>query len=126
MREVSEAEAPQYGNISLRVEIPSDDGQVPVVYANNVGVTFSPHDMTLHFSWFAVPPTGEPPPAGTVVPATVRLVSKVSIPLTMVRAFADLLDGQADAWEASFGGKIPLVQSRAEQEREAEETRSTE
>lgn len=119
MHGVSESADPPYHSATLHVQIPADDPNVPVVYANNVGVTFSPHDMTLHFSWYAVPPTSQPPEDG-VLQATVRLVTKVSIPLSLVRPLAELLRGQATAWENSFGGKIHSISQRPSQEAERE------
>jgi hypothetical protein len=82
-----------------------EPGDTMALYANFLQVTGSPHDFTFHFGWYTVPAFVEPPEGVVNVP--IRPLAKVSIPLNLVRATINLLQLQAEAWEANFGEPLP-------------------
>jgi hypothetical protein len=84
---------------------PAESPETPAVYSNFAQATVSPHDMTLHFGWFAVPPLMEPPEETVQVP--IRPLVKVTIPLNLVRGTIALLQRQLEAWEGSYGQQMP-------------------
>lgn len=89
----------------LRLIAPTELGQTPLAYANFVQVTGTPHDFTFHFGWYATPPFTEPPQGS--VDVEVRPVTKISVPLNLLRGIVRVLEMQAQAWEADMGQALP-------------------
>jgi hypothetical protein len=90
-----------------RLVPPTGMGGPQILYANFVQVSTSPHDFTLHFSWFTSPLMSEPPPPGSVIEITPRPLASISIPLTLVQGIITVLQSQVDAWEAAFQRPFP-------------------
>jgi hypothetical protein len=89
----------------MRLVASTEPGDTMALYANFIQATASPHDFTFHFGWYTVPPFTEAPAGPLDVP--VRSLAKVSIPLNLVRATIELIQRQADAWEANFDATLP-------------------
>jgi hypothetical protein len=68
-------------------------------------VTFTPHEFTLFFGHFAIPPLPEAPGRELEVP--VQPLVTVALPLNMVRGLVDVLQRQLEAWETNFGSEVP-------------------
>jgi hypothetical protein len=116
LRAVSDAPE-QAQRISLRVA-PEATPETTRAYANFVQLNFTPHDFTLHFSWFGLPPTiGDDRPESGVIDADTRVVAEITIPLTVARPLLRLLERQTAGWEESFG---PLPGSADEPAEEAD------
>lgn len=77
----------------------------PGPYSNFVQATFTPHDFTIYFGSFNLPPVSEQPQEALQVP--VRPVVTVSVPLNLVRGLIGVLQSQIANWEGSFGQPFP-------------------
>jgi hypothetical protein len=93
------------GEAQYQLVPPPESADTPAVYSNFAQATISPHDMTLHFGWYAIPPLLERPEETVEVP--IRPLVKVTIPLNLVRGTIALLQRQLESWEESFGQAAP-------------------
>jgi hypothetical protein len=105
---VSEAaNPPQPQPVALKIVVPLDPGDTPVLYANHFHASGTPEDLTMHLGWYAIPPFTEAPETAEVeVP--VRQLAKVTVPLSLVRGIITVLENQLTAWEKNFGQPVPV------------------
>jgi hypothetical protein len=92
--------------VSFKVMV-DNEAVVPVIYANNVGVTATAEDMTMHLGWYALPVITEQPGDADVIPVPVRPLAKVTVPLNLVRGIIAVLQNQLAQWEQNFGPLPP-------------------
>jgi hypothetical protein len=102
---VSEAAIPEGHPVTLKIVVPTEVGQTPMLYANHFHATITPEDMTMHLGWYATPPLTEPPTGQIEV--HVQPVAKVTVPLNLIRGIVTVLQNQIQAWEQNFGQEIP-------------------
>jgi hypothetical protein len=95
--------------VQLRLVPSADSFEIPIVYSNFAQVTVSPHDLTFHFGYYAIPAFTEPPQG--VVDVPVRPMVKVTLPLSLVRNLIHVLEAQAEQWEGNFGQPLPAEPS---------------
>jgi hypothetical protein len=81
-------------------------GEQAIVYSNFVQASISPHDLTMHFSWYSTPTLSEPPAGPIDVPVRGPLVS-VSIPLNLIKPVIRVLEAQIASYESSTGQRLP-------------------
>lgn len=116
------SEAPDGTPVSLHIKRPPSAEYPPPMYANQVQITYTPEDFTLHFSWYSIPALDEPPEDGVIV-APAAPIGRVVIPLNLMRNLVALIERQIAQYERSFG-KIPEHPNKPEwmkeQEKEAE------
>lgn len=93
-------------SVTVRLLASPDLADTAAVYSNHVQATFTPHELTLHFGFYAIPALPEPPESGQI-DVQVRQLVKVSIPLNLARGIVGLLEQQADGWERNFGMPLP-------------------
>jgi hypothetical protein len=93
------------------VPSPETEG-VPVIYANFFQGTVSPHDLTMHLGWFAIPALLDPPTETVQVP--VRPLMKVSLPLSIVPGVIEVLQSQLQTWRDTFGSQPQEAQEARE------------
>lgn len=89
------------GQAEFKLVPPPESAETLALYSNFAQATMSPHDMTMHFGWYAIPPLIEPPEGA--VDVEIRPLVKVTIPLNLVRGVIDLLERQLSSWQESFG-----------------------
>jgi hypothetical protein len=102
MSPVSERALPE-GASTVRLVGSPELGETMALYANFVQLSFTPHDFTFHFGWYALPAFTEAPPAGQTIDVPIRPLAKVSIPLNLVKAVIPLLERQIEQYELAFG-----------------------
>jgi hypothetical protein len=88
--------------VELHISRPESGDYPPPAYANQVQVTYTPEDFTLHFGWYSIPPLDAPPLDG-VIEAPVAAIARVVLPLNLARNLAALIEHQARQYEKSFG-----------------------
>jgi hypothetical protein len=94
--------------------IPPDMSEAPFFYSNMVQVATSPYDFTLHFSWFAPPLVTEPPAEDIQV--TARPMASVTIPVTLMGSFLQVLQDQFENWQNRVRQSLPSESSSAQEE----------
>ena len=90
---------------TLRLRRDPDAPQPPPIYANQVNVTFTPEDFTIHLGWYAIPALTEEPEGQ--IELQVEPVARVVLPLNLVRGVIAVLQKQIEAYEQSFNTTLP-------------------
>jgi hypothetical protein len=115
------SEATEGTPVSLHIKRPPSGEYPPPAYANQVQITFTAEDFTLHFGWYSVPALEEPPEDGVIEAAVIPL-GRVVMPLNLMRNLVALIERQIAQYERSFGS-IPDHPNKPdwmqEQEKEA-------
>lgn len=97
------AEQPPELAVEYHLVPPSPEEGVPIFYANFFQATVSPHDMTLHLGWYAVPALTQAPTEPVSV--QVRGLAKVSVPLNLVPGIVNVLQTQLENWRTSIAAQ---------------------
>jgi hypothetical protein len=89
--------------LQVSVGAPVEPDFLRPVYANQLNMTFTPHDFKLTFSYLALP--NEPPVPGPDGTVQIRptAVASVVIPATLMHALMSVFNTQFDKYLQQFG-----------------------
>lgn len=89
--------------LQVSVGAPIEPDFLRPVYANQLNMTFTPHDFKMTFSYLALP--NEPPTADADGKVEIRptAVASVVIPATLMHAVMGVLNAQFDKYLQQFG-----------------------
>lgn len=94
----------------VRLVVPAQLPEDPPLYSNYAHASMSPHEITLHFGWYAIPPVMAGPPPSMEIP--VRPLTSIAVPLSLVPGLIDALQKTVENWKGNFGQPFPVDPTR--------------
>ena len=110
--------------VTLQIRLDPEAPLPQPIYANYIGVSFTPHDFTITFGWYDIPRFEVEPESGAQVPVPVQPVAKLVLPLNLLRTVSALFRRQVNAYQQVFGPlpEHPIQPAWVQEVEESEES----